>query len=502
MVVLLISLLLSAATMASSRKVQNYDLTGDGKPNLVRIYQNNLLIEQQDDLDLDGTLDQWTFYQYGTGPVFKIVRKRGRETVYWHDTEKKLTFSKTSIDRDGDGKWDHEYITHGPIDQRVVCQTSTPALVQQLADDGLSAVTQLSEFHQTDYGLQVHRSCLGANHEWFNQGAREALAEGASCLAKLAQTGGRGARRNAQLLAISLEKNDVQVLCNDQSLGPGTIAMATVDSSQDNSRNGMRHPAISINPAFMQKVGNGEASMLDFKKTIFHEQLHNLGYRHSHDIEYPYTCESCCFDEGPENAAACRICSGNYEGSTDLAYLRDLTSWGRQNYNLTHGQKASIKYLKENPGSLEGIAYLANNNSDAFNPMGWELANLIKKNNNLSPEEANLFLDMRDYPDLHGPYRNSGKVLAEAYYELYMNGNSEGALKILGDARETIKTQTGPGFHSENTASQYLKSDIRATMRTLLYDIWLDRNVGHRTSPARAEEISTQAWKLVKEFEQ
>ena len=62
--------------------------------------------------------------------------------------------------------------------------------------------------------------------------------------------------------------------------------------------------------------------------------MHNLGYLHNDDIEFPYTCDDCCIGHAPgyeisdeAKEMACKVCTGNYTNSTDKDYLKDIAKW-------------------------------------------------------------------------------------------------------------------------------------------------------------------------------
>jgi hypothetical protein len=48
------------------------------------------------------------------------------------------------------------------------------------------------------------------------------------------------------------------------------------------------HPFVSINSGDPEKTsGNRDEEMAQLKVTLFHESLHNLGFLHKEDIEFP-----------------------------------------------------------------------------------------------------------------------------------------------------------------------------------------------------------------------
>ena len=196
-----------------------------------------------------------------------------------------------------------------------------------------------------------------------------------------------GVLRNTQDLRNLLDKNNISIVCSEKEYDwERTLAHASVSSENKILDPPTKHPFISISPNASNRVASlNKEENYKLKKTIFHEQLHNLGYRHGGDIEYSYACEDCCFsNDEKEKTTACKICTGDYTNSTDIRYIEDLFAYSKVKYSNTVfkiGIKAAISYLKENPKNIEGISLLASAlSADYFNPIGSQLAaTVIKK---------------------------------------------------------------------------------------------------------------------------
>lgn len=223
------------------------------------------------------------------------------------------------------------------------------------------------EFHTSSWGHKIHKSCLDkGDKDWFLKNTEKAIKQGMSCLARLSSSGGKGAARNHVSLSNLLQQKNVQVICNEAGYDWGSATLAHATTSKSDKSSQLKHPGISFNPAAVADFRKkGKSGDLEFVSTMFHEQLHNLGYLHGHDVEYPYTCEKCCFpgdDDSEEvKSIACKICSGNYGGSNDVAYLKDITSFGQATFSKDQALATNLRYLKENPANVSGLSYLALN---------------------------------------------------------------------------------------------------------------------------------------------
>lgn len=245
----------------------------------------------------------------------------------------------------------------------------------------------------------------------------------------------------------------------------------------------------------------GKAGTNEFVRTMFHEQLDNLGYLHGHDVEYAYTCEKCCFpaedDSKDARDASCRVCSGNYKGTTDIAYIKDITAYGQKNFTTNQALSSTIKYLRENPADLSGLSFLAVNISGVFNPIGAHLGSKLKEKNRLSVEQLKLIDDAEKYKESSHlkPFEKSSKLIADAYYESYHTQNPMAALELLKKQSRTIKDQLNQKNGDEN--SSYVKDSLKNGIKKLVYDIWLDGHKGKLKDPAIKEKLSTLSFEIV-----
>ena len=87
-----------------------------------------------------------------------------------------------------------------------------------------------------------------------------------------------------------------------------------------------------LNPSYPKGGKNlSGKQILDLKRTLFHEQLHNLGHTHNESVEFMYACEKCCF-EGfwtdmlrnihlDKDRIECKICRGDYLSNNDPEFF-------------------------------------------------------------------------------------------------------------------------------------------------------------------------------------
>lgn len=503
---LLILIFFSTYTFATTRVEKTADINKDGKVDFIEIYKDGVLIEKKEDLNFDGTFDRQTlFAPAAPDNYFKVIdeKKNGtnprKRISYWHDSVKKKSFSLTLIDEDNDGKWDKEILSSSDLYQKKD-QCSEEDAISRLANDALKAASLSDEFERTGWGHLVHKSCLTTDREWFLNNTEKAIKEGLSCLSNLATNGGMGAGRNFASLTNLLEQANVQIICNEYSYdwSGGTIAHATTSTETLNTT--LKHPGISVNPDKIRAYrSEGDAGTNEFVRTMFHEQLHNLGYLHGHDVEYAYSCEKCCFPDSGDSQDArdisCKICSGNYNSAMDISYLRDFTIYGDLNYERGNSIKTNLNFLRANPGSIKGLSFLSVNLSGVFNPVGGHLAQKLKPSTSLDDEDKKLLSAAETYngSDLFKKYDASSKSIAEAYYIAFHSKNPAQALARLKADSATIKRELN---QTADDDGQYVADNIRSSLKRLIHTVWLDEYSGSITDQGQKEKLNMEAYEL------
>lgn len=493
-----------------------YDINKDKKPDFIEVFKNKILAERKVDLDFDGTFDRESIFFADPDAEFSEImseRKHGKfprkQVNYWSDLKNKKLMSLTRIDKNNDGKWDHEYKTSAELDQKSEDCRQQPAGFQEaisLSQTGLAAATMTDEYLLTSWGHKIHRSCLdNGKKDWFLSNTEKAIKEGMSCLDRLGREGGVGAARNNASLESLLSNNNVQMICNETGYnwGGGTIAHATTGADRNNAQ--LTHPAISVNPASITEYrSQGVDGALEFTRTIFHEQLHNLGHKHNHDIEYAYTCEKCCFPAGDDKQEltdmACKVCSGNYNSGTDLEYVKDITRYGEITYEKSHGLSSSLNFLKENPGDVDGLNYLALNLSGVFNPIGEHLAEKVKTSNTLTAEQLAIVSEAQKYKGmpLQATYAPSAKIIADAYYESYKSGNPKAALDLIQRELTTIKQQLN--LQDPEADGKYVRDNLKSGLKKMVFDIWLYDFAGNLEDETKKKALKDQAYEITREL--
>ena len=353
-----------------------------------------------------------------------------------------------------------------------------------------------SNYLQTDFGYAIDPVCVQRNAS-FEQTIRDTLTEGRACLRRLGDAGGRGAAQNLSALD-TLLAGKVQVVCSEANFNwVGSEAHATL--SDENNTTGLIHPSISISPRFSLDA--------KFKQVFFHEQLHNLGFRHGRDIEYSYACGFCCFPEENQTERtnlACKICSGNYQGSTDILYVADAIEYARKMYRPELGTDPAVEYVKQNPNDPMGFAFLADSLSGVLSPMGGELARITAERNELTgfalTSNTRTQANNRNNP-LFVPYLPASRAVAEAYYQLYHEGNPTTALEAIRSHKNEIKAALGRA-QSENGES-YVRESLVNQLQDLERQLLSRRFRGRAAAigPQDFDQISRDTYLLIQELE-
>jgi hypothetical protein len=491
-------------TRQDSQTIKEYDLNGDKKVDYIEIWDGDRLAEKKDDRNFDGVFDVLTTFPKND-EFEKIVEyfKPRRRLSYWRDEVKKLSFLLTQIDEDGDGKWERSFTSHSSLNhERSSCEIEAFAGTANIAES-FALINHASQYTSTPSGYKVHSSCLSKNKDWFLKNLELSLKTGMACLDRLGADGGRGALTNKVSLENLLHTSKVQLICHESSFNwrKNTIARATAFESDSNEI--LKHPGISLNPEFSTLVTQGGDGAIEFQRTIFHEQLHNLGLRHGHDIEYPYNCEKCCFpkigDYSVATELACKVCSGNYSSQLDLEYIKDVTQLAALDFDRTQSFTASLNYVKANPEDKTGLAYLALNMGGVLNPLGSRLSSKLLQDSNLSSEQRTLLYQAgahRFNPTFY-LYDQTADRVTEAYHALYVKGDAKGALSLLKENIEVIKKELGPERQGEEG---FVKSNIQNATRKLILDVWLNGNMGHKQSREIQAEMSTLSHHLLTEL--
>ncbi|MES2526908.1 MAG: hypothetical protein V4598_07460 [Bdellovibrionota bacterium] len=504
--------------LSETKNSKSFDLNRDGKADYVENFREGVLVESLYDRDSDGKMDVQTLID-PESDVFKIVdiaatKKTPRKRIsFWNHEIWKKTTAFVQIDRNNDGVWDHSYETSSDIDQkRELCGLAILAAGTTLASQAFAATQQLDDYIQTDYGYRIHKSCGDTPAKsWVVPAIRSALSDGLACLTRLSQEGMRGAARNLSALESILSTNNVQIICNETTYrwnGTSTLAHATTGPEEPERVRPLVHTGISVNPGFIAETRPTNAEQfLEFRRTMFHEQLHNLGNRHGVEPEISYTCETCCFpgarDASDKTAAACTVCGGDYSSITDPDYLRDITAYADATYSRSQAQDASRAYLRENPQDGLGFAYLAANTGGIFGPVGTEMARLLSTRTDLTPEAQAVLARASEFStyEPQAAYRTGARIIAQAYITLYQSEDPAAALQFIRANIPALRMQIALR-HGEN--GEYMAGNLKESLDDLLSEVWYR---GYRgASPAvvinggRGDALTTEGLALKREL--
>jgi len=489
-----------------NEKTLMIDVNLDGKVDRIEKYVKGELKEVEIDRDFRGKINEWITYQdyeNDTTPI-EIIKKDTNfdqepdktETVF-KNLNHKLLITVTEVDKDFDGDMDDRYVTHTDLYQKseiVKCQETNQfdklnifSLTRDIdkIKDGLNV-----DFYETLGGYRIHKSCMN------NWGAKDfvdilknGMNAGVMCLKKLAaeniknNTQPNGAYNNLKNLDYLLNTKKVSIVCHEEKCDwEGTVAHASTGPKDKIDALKIEHPYLSINPKDPKNKPTAKADEKnELKRTLFHEQLHNLGIRHSEDIEYPYTCETCCMPskdtEKTEIEAACRICRGGYKDNNDPAYIRDLITWGKASYSDLRVTKSVIKFMKENTGNRQGAFFLAESTASIFNPVGAVIAGKIRAK--LKPlsatEEANL-KRAEEYKNdelLNSPsIKKLAEITGSSMFAHYVEKDTKKMLVTLEENKREIKNLLAKE-KTANANDKYVYENLRKQFKEMLVDVWI-----------------------------
>lgn len=483
--------LISTIQLAQAQSVKSFDLNRDGVQDRFEYTSKDKIIRIEEDrngdkkIDFKTTLNDSTYYrieEQDSDHDGKFDRKKSYQLL-----PKSKTRLITEIDKNADGKFEirYEEVKNNIQDQAECDPLVVNKKIESLSRTVLKAVSKTDKgFLPTGLGYKVDYECYNKWGDDFNKIIKETVQGGLQCLMDLNKKSSpgsniTGALRNAFDLTKLYENDKVSLTCSETDFDwTGTRAHASTEASETLESKKIKHPFVSLNPAYPEnEPGNREKEIADIRNTIFHETLHNLGYLHEEDIEYPYTCGLCCFDKDESEALreqSCKVCTGNYKNETDLNYIKDFLEFSHLNYQSERGAAAVVKYLKENPKNVSGVSMLAYAQSGAFNPVGPELAKIISaKHTTLTAddksylEKANLYGDSEEFKKLKG----TSKALANTMYELYYNKSGANAIAQLEANKALIKSELAKIKSSDN----YLYDDTKVVLDRIIFDMWINK---------------------------
>lgn len=497
------------------------DDNNDKKADLIETYQKDVLMKKEQDLNFDGVMDETTeyFYDVPEDKPFAIITKKDRKSKIYRNEKLKLIIKTTEIDTDGDGKYNRVITENFPLIQKAdVCEEGQKPVSQKadtLSDQVLKVVGKVTDnqYVENKLGYKIDKACINNFGEAdFSNIVTQSMAKGLACLEDLAKKnteadpkGPNGALNNYEGLNRLLKQKKVTIVCSEKDYSwEGTAGHASSNPADKIKELGVEHPFISINPNDPKTKGKPTGKEVAYlNETIFHEQLHNLGILHGKDVEYPYACETCCISSKEEyegtKAAACKICSGQYDVSkgTSKQYLVDLLDWGKKSYDSQKAEAAIKSYQLEHPQNKWAATLAAKASAGVFSAVGVEMAKILKKKTPLSTEEKlniDEALDYQDYVEV-ASVSAKAKVIALAHLNYYYEDNPEATIKTLQDNKDVIKkivnsTKVNISDESLNYVNEKLLEDTKGVLMALFL----------RGYPDKQGPSSDVAYEMLKEF--
>lgn len=477
----------------ANAQTKQYDLNKDGKIDRVEFYKNSKLTRLEEDRNGDGKFDYIEIYDH---PVFYLIIEQDTNFDGKIDFKKSYsTFKKNhskiliAMDRNFDGEFEVSFAEIVNDNQKEAdCSHAFVAdEVERLINGGMSIAEQIPNgFIATGIGLKIDNECLKKWGSSFKETVKESVNEGMQCLDKLAKdsTGPQlsGAQRNAFGLNQLFKDDKVSLVCSDKEYDwSSTSAYASTSSDQKIKGKDISHPYLVLNPNYPEKGMEKRAEETkEIKSTIFHEMLHNLGYRHAESIEFSYGCETCCFGEGESKeakATACKICTGNYTNEFDSNYLKDFVAFGKENSKEDFALATVLRFSKTQAKNLDSATLMAEASGGVFNPVGPELAKLILSGHSaqLKPEELDRLTSAKTYEDMEEfkISKRTNEVLAKSFYELYFNHNAAKTVAILKQNKDMIKREIAT-LEKKGENHKWIAEELQKSIDKVIFEMWVN----------------------------
>ena len=511
-ITLVLSFILLLSSAWAGPSLQSYDLNQDGTKDRFEYSLNEKIIRVEEDRDGDKKIDFKTFLDDKT--YYKIQWQYSSETgklerkISHLLLPEKKTRVITEVDADGDGVFEIHYENVVNNDQIQDHCGEVNATIRDLSGTVLKAVAKNQKgLLPTNLGYKVDVECYNKWGDDFNKIVKDVAVGGLKCLMDLDKKGREGTKttgalRNAFDLTKLMKNDGISLVCSeDDYKWDGILAHASTDATETMKVKNIKHPFVSLNPKHPKnEVSNRQKEIVDLKDTIFHETLHNLGFRHNEDVEFSYTCGLCCFGSGEDDPKAkeqaCKICTGNYKNVTDVNYVKDMIEFSQLTYDAPRGAAAAVKYLKENKNST-GMAMLAYSTSSVFNPVGGELSKLVSARVKDLTVTDLIYLE-RAGPDKvdpeFAPVKISARALSGSLYELYYNKSGTNALDMLERNKATIKQELTKMKNAPGN-SVYIHDSMKKVLDDMIYDVWINKY------PAGDKAASDRAYALYEFFQ-
>lgn len=471
--------------------MKKYDLNFDKKIDRIEYYKDNKLIRLEEDRNSDEKFDYVEIHDH---PVFYLMIEQ--DTNFDGKVDLKKSYSKLknntskvsiSMDNNYDGVFETSFSEIvNDHQQEAACVRQKEGNVSKFITSGTSITKKIpGGFYPTGVGIKIENECLQKWGSSFEKTVKDTVHQGMRCLnalGKKSKTSMNGAQRNAFGLSQLFQGDKISLVCSDKSYDWKNVnAYASASKNEKIKGKNISHPFVVLNPSYPKEaLAKRAEESKQIKATIFHEMLHNLGYRHSESIEFSYTCETCCFTEGKSAArnVACKICMGNYSNEFDPNYLEDFVAFGRETSNESFALSMVLRTAKIRKKNLDSISLIAEASSGVFNPMGPELAKIIKANHPQSStsrfegrlKNAIIYESMSEFK----ASQKTNNVLARSLYELYFNHDGAKSMALLKENKETIKKEL-TSLRKKGGNSQWVADELAQSLDKVIYEVWVNK---------------------------
>lgn len=495
--------ILNSKFLNNGNKRFEIDLNLDKKTDRIETYKNQNLIAVERDSNFNGKIDEWITYSPYTSDKAPIEvhefstkgnSKIDRIKKIFNNFENNFSVISTEVDSSHDGKFNKKWITITKLTEQkeeISCENNQTLDTVEFfkLEDEVKSINQTlnQQYYTTDMGYKIHQSCLtNWGEDNFPDLLNKAMSKGFQCLEKLAKDNStnnpnisNGAENNLNGLNHILQNSGVTIICNQTNYKWTNVAAHASTSPGDMIKElGVQHPFISIKHSYPKLLSKPTAvENSDLMITLFHEQLHNLGFRHGEDIEFAYACETCCMVDNTEEKTkdACKICAGAYSGATDKNYLLDLIAWGKSSKQSERTAKSIVKFQKEFPEDRFGLFAYAAAAGDINSPVGVEMGKMLKqKFSPLTSQEESLIKASQQYLDKPTFKKTAdySKVISEVHITLYYEQDTNKALDLLEKNNKELKKILALIKIAQYDDS-FIYNNIKNKVFDLLVDIWM-----------------------------
>ncbi len=134
------------------------------------------------------------------------------------------------------------------------------------------------------------------------------------------------------------------------------------------------------------------------------------------------------------------------------------------------------------------MTLLAKTQKGPFNSIGAELATIITAKNKITPYQKNNLNRARKNSPRKG--RKSGRIIAQAMYEIYVRQDALATIKFINKNKNFIKMDLERLKNSSDYADHYIAESITEGLHSTIFEVWINE---YGTG---AKEVSSQSYDL------